>query len=380
MYLFNSKTGELKMANQQSQGFAEITHKKYKELQLLEVESRIGLLPDLDVNQLNANLVKVGDNDKRTNIKPEGVESNGGIVGKNGAETTVSVDAKTGNVDTIGNVTAAGGDFKTKPTTLDAKGVKSPIATMSDIDASSKGIAQITSPNKSITVGGSPSNTTLDVVPATATQLGGVKAGPTVVIGADGLLNIIMADGSHLGGVRVIGGSSGIRIDSTTAIISVDPSISPLDYLGTFDASKNEGGDDKHKISDSDNPDIYHGGFYVVSVRGSVVLAHGTEVFEEGDWAIFEQIEGKAGGKWVAVPVGKYQAVHSVNGKVGTVVLVKADVGLGNVQNVDQTNADNLASGTVKVGVNTSQNISTTGQMMAATLVITDKLTFVRNT
>ena len=40
-------------------------------------------------------------------------------------------------------------------------------------------------------------------------------------------------------------------------------------------------------------------------------------------------------------------AVLSVNAKTGEVVLDKTDIGLGNVQNVDQTNADNITSGTV---------------------------------
>lgn len=40
-------------------------------------------------------------------------------------------------------------------------------------------------------------------------------------------------------------------------------------------------------------------------------------------------------------------AVLSVNGQVGAVILTKSDVGLGNVANVDQTNADNITSGTL---------------------------------
>ena len=39
--------------------------------------------------------------------------------------------------------------------------------------------------------------------------------------------------------------------------------------------------------------------------------------------------------------------VTSVAGRTGDVVLAKGDVGLGNVQNVDQRNASNLTSGTV---------------------------------
>lgn len=208
MYLFNSKTGELKQANKVSFNFEEITPEMYHTLQEMDIESRIGALPDLDINRLNANYVKVGDDGRGTNIKPEGVESNGSIIGKDGATTTMTLDAKAGTIDMIGNITAAGGDFKTKPTTLDAKGVKSTIATMNDIVA--------------------------------------------------------------------------------------------------------------------------------------------------------------AGG------------VSSVNGKVGAVVLAKADVGLGNVQNLDQTNADNIASGTVKVGVNTTKDISTTGQISAGNIVITGQLIFTK--
>jgi hypothetical protein len=44
---------------------------------------------------------------------------------------------------------------------------------------------------------------------------------------------------------------------------------------------------------------------------------------------------------------GGSSGVLSVNGKIGTVVLAKSDIGLANVQNVDATNASNLSSGTV---------------------------------
>lgn len=378
MYLFNPTTGELKQANKFSNGFMEVTAKQYQELQLLEEIERIRVLPDLDVNQLNASYVKVSNETKLTDVTPDGVNTNGGFIGMAGADITATFDAETGNFDTIGNVTAAGADFKAKPTTVDAKGAKSPVATMSDIEASSKGITQITSPKKTIEIGGSTANTTLDVVPATSTQLGAIKAGPTVSIGSDGLLNIIMANDTTIGGVRVIGGSSGVKIDPLTGVIALDPAVSQLNFLGTLDASKNEGGIDKHKLSDSDDPNVYHGGFYVVSVPGTIVLAHGSEVAEAGDWFLFEQSRGKSDGRWIAAPVGKYQSVHSVNGKVGTVVLVKSDIGLGNVQDVDQTNADNIATGTVKVGVNTTENITTTGSMSTATLVITNKLVFMK--
>jgi hypothetical protein len=57
-----------------------------------------------------------------------------------------------------------------------------------------------------------------------------------------------------------------------------------------------------------------------------------------------------AGGTVIEVGGGGGGAVDSVNGQTGTVVLTKSDVGLGNVANVDTTNAANISSGTLPSG------------------------------
>lgn len=66
------------------------------------------------------------------------------------------------------------------------------------------------------------------------------------------------------------------------------------------------------------------GYYYVVNVAGSTNL-DGITDWKVGDWAIF------INGVWNKVD--NTDAVSSVNGYVGTVSLVKADIGLGNVEN-----------------------------------------------
>lgn len=386
MFLFNPSTGELKQANKLSNGFTEVSVEQYKDLQGLDAKDRIGALPDLDVNILNAHHVKVSDNSgKQTNVNSDGVDTNGGMVGKtvDGATTTSTWDAETGNIDTVGNITAGGGSFKVKPTIPDAKGNQSPAASMADIAEGTKGgIQHITSPDSSLVVNDADkSNTTVTVRVGSKVVTGILRAGDTIDVDVGGIFNYNLPAGNDKlrGGYKVIGGSTGIRIQKgSTDILEADPAVSSLDYFGTLDAAKNEGGIDKHKLSDDDNPDIYHGGFYVVSVPGVIQFKHGPETCDAGDWVIFEQVEGQTAGKWVSVPVGKYQSVHSVNGKVGTVVLDNKDIGLGNVKNVDQTVADNLKSGTIGlgVGVKTDKDLETSGTVKANVMVITGKLLF----
>jgi hypothetical protein len=58
-------------------------------------------------------------------------------------------------------------------------------------------------------------------------------------------------------------------------------------------------------------------------------------------------------------PGAQVNSVISVSGLTGAVVLTKNEVGLSNVQNVDQTNATNLTSGTISIsrlGTNTPDN------------------------
>ena len=82
------------------------------------------------------------------------------------------------------------------------------------------------------------------------------------------------------------------------------------------------------------------GYYYVVSVLGTTEI-NGISSWLIGDWIISDGLT------WSKITTT--QSVSSVAGKTGAVILVKGDIGLENVQNVNQTNADNLTSGTVNI-------------------------------
>ncbi len=98
--------------------------------------------------------------------------------------------------------------------------------------------------------------------------------------------------------------------------------ISGLNFLGAWNASTN-------------TPELLDGAgdvgdFYKVSVPGTYNFGNGDYTFLEGDWVIF------AAGVWQRL--GSSDSVAMVNGKVGAVIINKADVGLSNVDNTSDAN------------------------------------------
>jgi len=137
--------------------------------------------------------------------------------------------------------------------------------------------------------------------------------------------------------------------------------IGAVNYRGIWNANTNT---PEIPISSINNKGYY----YVVSVLGT------TEIDSIVSWAVGDWIISD-GLTWSKITTT--QSVSSVVGKTGAVTLVKGDVGLGNVQNVNQTNADNLTSGTVNSarlpvmgasGVNHSAGIvPDTGEILGTT-------------
>lgn len=82
------------------------------------------------------------------------------------------------------------------------------------------------------------------------------------------------------------------------------------------------------------------GHFYIVNVKGSTTI-DGENDWNVGDWIV------SAGDKWHKID--STDQVNSVNGKQGTVVLDKADVGLDKVAN--KSEAEMVASGAIKTAL-----------------------------
>lgn len=75
---------------------------------------------------------------------------------------------------------------------------------------------------------------------------------------------------------------------------------------------------------------------------GNLFIGDGTSVITIGGGADHDKLAGIAAGAQV-------NTVDSVNGHTGTVTVTKGDVGLGNVANIDTTNASNITSGTINI-------------------------------
>lgn len=97
-----------------------------------------------------------------------------------------------------------------------------------------------------------------------------------------------------------------------------------MEFKGTWDASTNT-----PTLADGNPPNLPEdaGHVYVVSVGGTVDLGSGSITFSTGDWVILNA-------SLIWEKSVNSNAVVSVNGHQGVVVLTKDDVGLSNVDNV----------------------------------------------
>lgn len=126
----------------------------------------------------------------------------------------------------------------------------------------------------------------------------------------------------------VANGVAGLDANAKVPLAQINDSLlGQVEYMGTWNASTNS----PTLTSTPAEKGIY----YVTSTAGTQFSIS----FEVGDWIISN------GTSWDKVD--NTDAVSSVAGKTGVVVLTKSDVGLGNVANVDTTNADNITSGTL---------------------------------
>lgn len=119
-----------------------------------------------------------------------------------------------------------------------------------------------------------------------------------------------------------------------------------LIYRGSYNASSDTAPAGPNELGD----------YYKISVAGDF----GGHEFKVGDSAIYN------GSGWDKVD--NTESVSSVAGRLGDVILVKGDVGLGNVANVDQTNATNITSGTLaSARLPATIDANTTGNAATAT-------------
>lgn len=101
--------------------------------------------------------------------------------------------------------------------------------------------------------------------------------------------------------------------------------VGSLQYQGAYDCSL-----------ETYPSDPESGDYYVASVEGTI----DTILYRVGDWLVYN------GSTWDKLD--NATVVSSVAGKVGPVTLVKGDVGLGNVANVDTTTTANITDSTGK--------------------------------
>ena len=119
---------------------------------------------------------------------------------------------------------------------------------------------------------------------------------------------------------------------ATTAQNYADEMADALVYRGLWDASG-------AVFPTPHSPETWD--YYRISVAGTMTGTQGSITVAIGDY-LHRNVTTALWVKEAAT-----SAVLSVAGKTGNVTLASSDVGLGNVQNIDQTNASNLTSGTV---------------------------------
>jgi hypothetical protein len=130
-----------------------------------------------------------------------------------------------------------------------------------------------------------------------------------------------------------------------------DSVIGALSYQGTWNADTN--------IPALTSSVGTKGHYYVVNVPGSTNL-NGVTDWKVGDWAVYN------GTAWEQID--NTDDVVSVNGLTGAVVLTKAILGLGNVPDVDATNATNISSGTLN-----ALRLPTAAVQLTSTQTLTNK-------
>lgn len=175
----------------------------------------------------------------------------------------------------------------------------------------------------------SPLNTTLsdasasDTLPATGSE--------TLVTKIQALRNNVKSIQNKIGannGIAQLDGGGKVPTSQLPAAV-----IGGLNYQGTWNASTNS-----PAITSGSGTKGY---YYKVATAGNTTI-DGNNDWGVGDWIVFN------GTTWDKVD--NVDLVSSVAGKTGAVTLVKGDVGLGNVPNVDTTNAANISSGTLPTG------------------------------
>ena len=94
-------------------------------------------------------------------------------------------------------------------------------------------------------------------------------------------------------------------------------------------------------------PPVTKDGIYVVNVAGTTNI-NGINVWAVGDWITSN------GTVWQKIP--QTDAVSSVNGRTGAVVVNKADIGLGNVDNTSDATKNGASATLTNKTINGSDN------------------------
>ena len=245
----------------------------------------------------------------------------------------------------------------------------------------------LTAASNKVSVSSTADEVSIDIVPSNITTLGTITSGTwsattiavtkggtgaTTAAGARTNLGLVIGTDVEAADSTILKEADVVDALDSSSIIAplsanqgkvlkdlVDGASAGLTYRGliTLNADVNMRTEASEPIASITT--YYKGDFFKISNAGAFLLTDGTNTLEvtTGDMVIVNTEIAK-GSILVSTHVDKVDntdSVASVAGKTGTVVLTSTDVGLGNVANLDTSNADNISDGATNAIITKTQ-------------------------